>query len=74
MIKSLRVAEEEHVQKFELRDKVEVGAFLRIQIKCNEDNTFYLTQLGIIKKVLTSADMEHSKTTVKTPASYTPLG
>ena len=45
LIKSLGVAEEEHIHKFELCDEGEVGAFLGIQIERNKDNTFCLTQL-----------------------------
>ena len=62
------------MHKFELRDEGEVGAFLGIQIQRNENNTFYLTQLGLIKKVLAAAGMEQSKATVKTPSATTPLG
>ena len=74
LIKSLGVAKEEHVHTFELRDEGEVGAFLGIQIERNENNNFYLTQTGLIKKILATTGMENSKATVKTPASTTPLG
>ena len=59
---------------FELRDAGEIGAFLGIQIERNKNDTFYLTQTGLIKKVLVTAGMENSKSTVKTHASTTPLG
>ena len=74
LITSLGVAKEEQVHTFELRDEGEVGAFLGIQIERNKNNKFYLTQTGLIKKVLATAGMENSKATVKTPASTTPLG
>ena len=74
LIKSLGVAEDEQIHTFELRDEGEVGAFLGIQIERHENDNFYLTQTGLIKKVLITAGMENSKATVKTPASTTPLG
>ena len=73
LIKSLGVAEDEKIHTFELRDEGEVGAFLGIQIERHENDNFYLTQTGLIKKVLITAGMENSKATVKTPASITPL-
>ena len=74
LIRNLGVAEEEQVHTFQLRDEGEVGAFLGIQIERNHDNTFYLTQTGLINKVLVTAGMENSKATVQTPAATTPLG
>ena len=74
LIKSLGVAKDEQVHTFELRDEGEVGAFLGIQIERNKNNTFYLTQTGLIQKVLVTAGMENSKATVKTPAATTTLG
>ena len=74
LISSLGVAEEEQIHTFELRDEGEVGAFLGIQIERQCNDSFILTQTGLIKKVLTTAGMENSKATVKTPAATTPLG
>ena len=74
LITSLGVTSDEQIHTFKLRDEGEVGAFLGIQIERYKDDTFYLTQTGLIKKVLSTAGMENSKATVKTPASTTPLG
>ena len=74
LITSLGVTSDEQIHTFELRDEGEVGAFLGIQIERNKNDTFYLTQTGLIKKVLATAGMENSKATVKTPASTIPLG
>eukprot|EP00972_Heterocapsa_arctica_P067745 10002557-Heterocapsa_arctica.AAC.2 len=74
LIRNLGVADQEQVHTFQLRDEGEVGAFLGIQIERNYDDTFYLTQTGLINKVLATAGMENSKATVKTPAATTPLG
>ena len=74
LILSLGMTEDDQVHTFELRDEGEVGAFLGIQIERNANQTFYLTQTGLIQKVLTVAGMDNSKCTVKTPAATTPLG
>ena len=74
LIQSLGIAVDDQVHTFELRDEGEVGAFLGIQIERNANQTFYLTQTGLIQKVLTVAGMKNSKCTVKTPAATTPLG
>ena len=74
LIKSLGVADEEQVHTFQLKDEGQVGAFLGIQIERNNDDSFYLTQTGLINKVLTSSGMEYNKATVKNPASTIPLG
>ena len=74
LITSLGVADEEQVHTFELRDEGEVGAFLGIQIERQSNDSFTLTQTGLIKKVLSTAGMENSKATIKTPAATTPLG
>ena len=74
LIHSLGIAVDDQVHTFELRDEGEVGAFLGIQIERNADKTFYLTQTGLIQKVLAVAGMANSNCTVKTPAPTTPLG
>ena len=74
LISSLGMTVDDQVHTFELRDEGEVGAFLGIQIERNADKTFYLTQTGLIRKVLLTAGMQDSKCTVKTPAATTPLG
>ena len=49
LITSLGVADEEQVHTFELRDESEVGAFLGIQIERQSNDSFTLTQTGLIK-------------------------
>ena len=72
-IKKLGINYGEQRHSFALRNEGEVGAFLGIQITKNKPNEFYLTQTGLINKVLTAAGMEDCNG-VDTPAATTPLG
>ena len=74
LIKSLGIKKEDQVHSFELRDEGEVGDFLGIRIERGSHGNFELTQTGLIEKVLKESKMLDSKSTVKTPASTTPLG
>ena len=74
LIKSLGIKKEDQVHSFELRDEGEVGDFLGIRIERGSQGNFELTQTGLIDKVLKESKMSDSKSTVKTPASTTPLG
>ena len=78
-IKGLGVSADEQRHHFELRDEGAVGDFLGIRIErrgtnqktgCNE---FYLTQTGLIDKVLTASGMKDSKR-ASTPACVGSLG
>jgi hypothetical protein len=72
-IKSFGVSKFEEQHKFELRDEGEVGDFLGIRIKKQADGTFYLTQTGLIEKVLKAAGLQDCNRCL-TPASTTPVG
>ena len=72
-IKNLGINDGEQRHSFALRNEGEVGAFLGIQITKNKPNEFYLTQTGLINKVLAAAGMEDCNG-VDTPAATTPLG
>lgn len=72
LITSLGVAKDEQRHTFELRDEGEVGDFLGIRIEKGKDNSFILSQTGLIKKVLKEASMEECNSS-PTPASTTPL-
>ena len=72
-IDSLRVPENEEQHKFTLRDEGEVGNFLGIQIEKKGDKEFYLSQPGLIQKILTTSGMENCKK-VDTPAEVKAIG
>jgi hypothetical protein len=56
-IKTLGVNETTQRHKFQLRNEGEVGAFLGIQITKTGTNEFYLSQPGLIEKVLNVSGM-----------------
>ena len=72
LITSLGVAKEEQRHTFELRDEGEVGDFLGIRIEKGANNSFVLTQSGLINKVLKEASMTDCNSS-PTPANTTPL-
>jgi hypothetical protein len=72
LITSLGIAKEEQHHTFELRDEGEVRDFLGIRIEKGPNNSFILSQSGLISKVLKTVDMEECNS-VATPASTTPL-
>jgi hypothetical protein len=67
-IAALGVSEATQRHKFQLRNEGEVGAFLGIQIEKTGKNEFYLSQPGLIEKVLTVSGMLDSNS-VDTPTS-----
>ena len=72
-IQSLGVNNKEQRHTFELHNEGEVGAFLGIQIKKTGPQEYYLTQTGLIKKMLDSTGMSDCNG-VDTPATTTPIG
>jgi hypothetical protein len=72
-IKILGVSKFEEQHKFELRDEGEVGDFLGIRITKQANGTFYLTQTGLMEKVLKEAGLQDYNRCL-TPASTTPVG
>ena len=71
-IKSLGVSDKEQRHTFSLRNEGEVGAFLGIQIKKTGPQQFYLTQTGLIDKVLHASGMVDCNG-VDTPSTTTPI-
>jgi hypothetical protein len=67
-IASLGVTASTQRHKFQLRHEGEVGAFLGIQIQKTGPNEFFLSQPGLIDKVLTASEMSDS-IPVDTPTS-----
>ena len=72
-IRLLGVSDTEQRHTFQLRNEGEVGAFLGIQIVKTGENTFELTQTGLISKVLEAANMSDCNG-VDTPTGPTPIG
>ena len=72
-IRSLGVNEKEQRHTFALRNEGEVGAFLGIQIKKTGPQEFYLTQTGLIDKVLATTGMTDCNG-VDTPSTTTHIG
>ena len=72
-ITGLGVCKDEQRHTFQLRDEGEVGDFLGVRIERRENNSFKLSQPGLIDKVLKASDMESSNSTI-TPSLTTPLG
>jgi hypothetical protein len=72
-MKGLGIKQEGQVHEFKLRDEGEVGAFLGIQITKTGPGQFYLTQTGLIDKVLNTAGMDDCRGH-DTPATTTSLG
>ena len=73
LIKDLGVADEEERETFMLRDEGSVGDFLGIRIEKSTNDTFNLSQTGLIEKVIKASGMKDCNTAV-TPASTDPLG
>ena len=67
------MSDTEQRHTFQLRNEGEVGAFLGIQIAKTGDNSFELTQTGLIAKVLEAANMSDCNG-VDTPTGPTPIG
>ena len=72
-IKTLGVSENTQQLKFQLRNEGEVGAFLGIQITKTGANEFYLSQPGLIEKVLHISGMSECNG-VDTPTGPNPIG
>ena len=71
-IKALGISTSEQQHTFALRDEGEISAFLGIQIKKTGRNEFFLTQTGLIDKVLEATKMTHCNG-CDTPATVDPL-
>jgi hypothetical protein len=71
--KTLGFKEDQCDHSFQLRDEVEVGDFLEIRIEKQKGNSFLLTRIGLIEKVITAGGMEHCNK-VETPAETSPVG
>ena len=71
-IAALGVSTTTQRHSFQLRNEGEVGAFLGIQIKKIGPNKFYLTQPGLIEKVLSVSGMTDCNG-VDTPTGPAPL-
>jgi hypothetical protein len=63
----------EQRHSFQLRNEGEVGDFLGIRIQKRGDNSFYLTQTGLIDKVLAITEMQHCNS-IGTPAGKEAIG
>ena len=72
-VKQLGIKLETEEQPFEFRDEGEVSAFLGIKIEKKGKSEFYLSQPGLINKVLTAAGMKDCNPN-STPSSLEPLG
>mmetsp|Transcript_15176 Transcript_15176/g.18476 ORF Transcript_15176/g.18476 Transcript_15176/m.18476 type:complete len:103 (+) Transcript_15176:147-455(+) len=72
LIKDLRISKNETQHSFCLRDEGAVGDFLGIRIDKQANNSFLLSQSGLINKVLKEADMEDENSV--TPALTTAIG
>jgi len=71
-ISSLGISVDDQQHKFALRDEGEVSAFLGIQIAKTGDNEFFLTQTGLIDKVLAITQMTDCNG-CDTPSTIDPL-
>jgi hypothetical protein len=72
-IKSLGVISDECRESFQLRGEGEVGYFLGIRIEKQKNNSFILTQTGLIAKLMKAAGMEDSNKCA-TPETTTSVG
>jgi hypothetical protein len=72
-IKGLGVNSLEQRHSFQLRNEGEVGDFLGIRIEKKAEDSFYLTQTGLIDKVLIATDMQHCNS-ISTPAGKEAIG
>jgi hypothetical protein len=73
LIKDLGVGDEEERETFMLRDEGSVGDFLGIRIEKCANDSFTLSQTGLIEKVIKTAGMADCNSAV-TPSSTDPLG
>jgi hypothetical protein len=71
-ITSLGIAADAQTHTFALRNEGEVSAFLGIQIEKRGNNEFFLTQTGLIDKVLAATDMTDCNG-CETPSTIEPL-
>lgn len=72
-IKGLGVNNLEQRHSFQLQNEGEVGDFLGIHIQKKAEDSFYLTQTGLIDKVLATTDMQHCNS-IGTPAGKEAVG
>ena len=72
-VKLLGIKQDTEEQPFEFRDEGEVSAFLGIKIEKISDSEFYLSQPGLISKVLKAAGMDDCNPNT-TPSTLEPLG
>ena len=72
LIKDLGVAVKEERETFVLHDEGSVGDFLGIRIEKCANDTFKLSQTGLIEKVIKTLGMIDCSTAV-TPSSTNPL-
>mmetsp|Transcript_15021 Transcript_15021/g.28265 ORF Transcript_15021/g.28265 Transcript_15021/m.28265 type:complete len:2300 (+) Transcript_15021:159-7058(+) len=72
-IQSLGVNNLETRHTFQLRNEGEIGDFLGIRIQKQGEDSFYLTQTGLIDKVLTLTGMENCNA-ISTPTGREALG
>ena len=72
-IKLLGIKQPHEERPFEFRDEGELSAFLGIKIEKQDEHRFYLSQPGLIEKVLTASGMMDCKPNT-TPSALEPLG
>ena len=72
-VKLLGIRQDTEEQPFEFRDEGEVSAFVGIKIEKINDSKFYLSQSGLISKVLKTAGMSNCNPNT-TPSSLESLG
>ena len=72
-VKQLGIKQNTEEQPFEFRDEGEVSAFLGIKIEKKSDSEFYLSQPGLISKVLEATGMTECNPNT-TPSTLDPLG
>ena len=72
-IKVLGIKQGDEEKPLEFRDEGELSAFLGIKIEQKGEKQFYLSQPGLITKVLKAAGMEDSNPN-STPSTLEPLG
>ena len=72
-VKLLGIKQGSEEQPLEFRDEGEVSAFLGIKIEQKGDSEFYLSQPGLINKVLNAAGMEDCNPNTS-PSTLEPLG
>ncbi len=72
-INQLGIKQPNEEQPLEFRDEGEISVFLGIKIEQKGDNEFYLSQPGLIAKVLEAAGMEECNPNI-IPAAMEPLG